>query len=83
MAEGMCGRGGHAWQACVKTLPFRGHAWQGSVCGWGHVWQGCGPLQWAIHILLECILVVQTFQLQLIIINIFVAYRPEKGQDIW
>ena len=39
MAEGVCGRGGHAWQACVKTLPFRGHAWQGSVCGGGHAWQ--------------------------------------------
>ena len=61
MAGGMHG-GGHVWQgACMA-----GGAWQG-VHGGGHAWQGVymaggvsqekWPLQWAVCILLECILV--------------------------
>ena len=49
--------GGHAWQgACVVGgMHGGGHAWQ----GWGHVWQERWPLQQTVHILLECILVLE------------------------
>ena len=52
---GMCGRG-HVWQ---------GGVWQGACmaggCAWqeGHAWQEGQPLQQAVRILLECILVDQ------------------------
>ena len=78
---GMCGRG-HVWQggmcgrgtcmeggACVAG----GHAWRGGMCGrgcaWqrGHAWQERQPLQLAVRILLECILVRYIFAPHLII----------------
>ena len=53
MAGGMCGGGmhgrGHAWWGVCVT--GGGYTWSG-----GHAWQG-GPLQRAVRILLECILV--------------------------
>ena len=48
--EGMHGRG-----ACMAG---GGHVWQGGVHGRGHAWQERWPLQQAVHILLECILVL-------------------------
>ena len=48
MVGGMYGRG-----ACITG----GHVWQGVVCSRGHVWQERWPLQRAVPILLECILV--------------------------
>ena len=68
MAGGMHGRG-HAWlggmhgrwgmhdkgQGCAWQVA---HAWQeGGVHGRGRAWQEKWPLQWAVRILLECILV--------------------------
>ena len=63
--------GGHAWQGDVHGM---GCAWQGGMCSGGMhgrgacmtggcVWQGCvwqerWPLQRAVRILLECILVI-------------------------
>ena len=46
--------------ACMQGGVYgRGHVWQGGACvvGGGHVWQERQPLQWAVRILLECILV--------------------------
>ena len=56
--EGICG-GGHA---CQGVCMGGGHEWWGacmvgSVHGRGHAWQERQPLQWTVHILLECILV--------------------------
>ena len=67
---GVHGRGGHVWQGGAW---WGGHAWQGGcawhsgVCGggvWcgGHAWLERWPLQRAIRILLECILVVKFVQ---------------------
>ena len=49
--SGACMTGGHAWGG--------GHVWQGVVCSRGHVWQERWPLQRAVPILLEYILVVK------------------------
>ena len=62
---GMCGWGGHmwqrghAWQGCVcgGGMHGRGHAWCGACMAEGHAWQEKRQLQWAVRILLECILV--------------------------
>ena len=55
----MCGCGG---------VHGRGYAWWGGACvaegacvAGGHAWQERRPLQWAIRILLECILVSKMF----------------------
>ena len=75
MAGGVHGQGGYAWpwglhgegDACVvkgagmakgKHTWQRGDAWQK---GDGHACQERQPLQRAVHILLECILVVKYF----------------------
>ena len=71
--EGVCG-GGHAWQG---GMCGRGHAWQGAcmagcVCmsggvngghvGWGEgIWQERQPVQQAVHILLEYILIKEIY----------------------
>ena len=53
----MCGRGGHVWQ---EGMHGRGHMWQGGMHDrWGHSWQERRPLQWAVRILLECILKIK------------------------
>ena len=61
---GMCGRGGHAWLMSGGG----GHAWLmsggGGMHGRGHAWQGGAwqerrPLQRAVCILLQCILVLR------------------------
>ena len=76
MAGGMHGRGtcmagGHAWQGGMHDrggMHGRGHVWQG-VCmaggmhGRGHAWQERWSLQWAVCILLECILVIKIVSL--------------------
>ena len=50
--KGVCVAERHVWQgACLAG----GRAWQ------GRVWQERWPLQRAVHILLECILVVSFF----------------------
>ena len=52
MAGGMCGGGVHGG----------GHAWQGACVAGGHACvAGEMPLQWAVRILLECILVFEKF----------------------
>ena len=60
---------GHAWGACMVGGGIHGrgcmvggrhrggHAWQG-----GRAWQEKRPLQWAVRILLTCILVVLVFE---------------------
>ena len=57
--RGMCMAGGHAW--C-------GHVWKGGVCGRGHVWQILRDTvnERAVHILLECILVLVKFSLRIL-----------------
>ena len=65
---GVCGGGGggegHAWQ---EARMAGGNAWLGGMHGRGHVWWGRGvwqekqSLQWAVHILLEWILVEKEF----------------------
>ena len=50
----LCVAGAHAWQWGVYG---RGCAWQGVCVVGGPVWQEKWPLQWAVRILLECILV--------------------------
>ena len=70
--EGMCGRGGHAWQGgdVVGACMAGGHAWQGGVCGrgacmaGGNVWQILQDMvneRVVRRILLECILVTFWF----------------------
>ena len=51
----MCGRG-CVWQGGMCGRGW-GHAWQGVYMAEGHAWQGRQPLQQAVRILLECILV--------------------------
>ena len=51
---GMHGEGGHVWQ--------RGRAWRKG--GGERAWQERRPLQWAVRILLECILVFYYYNLQ-------------------
>ena len=62
--------GGHAWQgdmcggsgACmVWGMHGRGHVWRGVCMLGGHPWQEKWQLQRAVHILLECILVLRRF----------------------
>ena len=55
--------GGHVWQGGVhgRGHALQGvHAWQGAGMTGGHAWQILRDTvnEWAIHILLECILVV-------------------------
>ena len=54
IAGGMHGRG----PCMVGGMHSGGHAWQGGCAWWGHAWQERRPLQWAVHILLECILII-------------------------
>ena len=43
---------------CVAgDMHGRGHVWWGACMAGGHAWQERWPLQQAVHILLECILV--------------------------
>ena len=57
MSEGMHG-GGHAWQStCVTGGYMAGVCLAGGVHGRGHAWQERWPLQRAVCILIECILV--------------------------
>ena len=72
---GVCGRGGHAWQRGMhECVCGRGACMAGDMCGswracmarecvWqgGCAWQEKWPLEWAVRILLECILVWQIF----------------------
>ena len=68
--EGVCGRG-HAWQEGVHGRGISmagGCVWQGGciaggMYGRGCEWQERRPLQQAVHILLECILVVHNFEM--------------------
>ena len=62
MAGGMCGKGVYMAGACMCGM---GCVWQGACvargCVWQegmHVWQERQPLQWVVHILLQCILVL-------------------------
>ena len=69
MEGGVHGRG-HAWQgACMQGgMHGRGHAWwgggTGGMRGGGHVWQEKRQLQWAVCILLECILIYILLELR-------------------
>ena len=94
---GMHGRG-CMWQGvCIATgMHGRGHVWQGecmargmherAVCvvGWQEKW----PLQWAVYILLECILVKLTFIHSLLYldvsprINRALLYKDVKVSDL-
>ena len=72
---GMCGKGGHAWwmgwpvwpggvhgRGCVACgVHGQGVCMTGKMHGRGHAWQERWPLQWMVHILLECILVEHSF----------------------
>ena len=60
MAGGVHGRG-HAWQGGLEWWGtcMVGGAWiAGGVCGGRHAWQERRPLQRAVRITLECILVI-------------------------
>ena len=62
MAGGCMHGWGHAWQGCVArgSMTGRGHALQGRHVWWGRgepAWQERWPLQRAVRILLERILV--------------------------
>ena len=71
MVEGNAWQAGHVWQGGMcdrRVVHGRGHAWQGVMHGMGHTcqgdmhgrgprWQEKRPLQQAVRILLECILV--------------------------
>ena len=78
---GMHGRWGCTWQgACIAGggMHGRGACMAGGMCGRGHAWQGCvrGMPHWqilrdmvnerAVHILLECILVCNCYQFNII-----------------
>ena len=73
MAGGVCDMAG--------GMHGRGHVWQGGVHGGGHVWQG---RVWqilrdtvnerAVSILLECILVKNSFTLTLKAVLLFIEY---------
>ena len=67
LGGGMRGRG-YAWPgACmaggcmIGGMHGRGHVWQGACIAGGHAWQERWPLQRAVCILLECILVGEIF----------------------
>ena len=57
--RGVCMGGGmHGRRVCMAGgVCGRGCAWQGVCMAGGHAWQEEWQLQWAVHILLECILV--------------------------
>ena len=62
MAGGMCMAG----EACIaRGMHSRWVCMAGrGVYGRGHVWQERRPLQWIVHILLECIVVSKILQLK-------------------
>ena len=49
----------HAWLGGMhgRGMHGEGYAWQRVYMAGGHAWQERWPLQWVVHILLECILV--------------------------
>ena len=58
--QGVCMAGGvHS----RMSMHGRGHAWQGGVHGRGHAWHMVN--EWAVQILLECILVVVYYHPQM------------------
>ena len=64
MVEGMHGGGGmHGKGACVVGEC----AWQGACVTQGHAWQERRPLQRAVRILLECILVFLEYRQSIIV----------------
>ena len=54
---------GHAWQGKCMVGRF---AWQGACMAGGHAWQEKRQLQWAVHILLECILATLYFEKRIV-----------------
>ena len=51
---------GHVWQGACMALSIHDRGLHGGMHSrGGHAWQERRPLQWMVHILLECILVVK------------------------
>ena len=74
MEGGVCMAWGHAWWGGMHD---RGHVWQGGMHGGGHAWQEKWQLQWAVHILLECILLINLFKFSKM------AIVPAPGPKNW